>query len=116
MTDEPSDKQLGYLKRLGYSGETPKTKAEASSLIEKLAGAKTQSSSSKSYGGPPQSVDVSALKLDPLLKKGLDKKIGSLAADAIYSYSIVRDVCERSGITSAPAVGMIFNKVMELRD
>lgn len=54
MAKPPSDKQLRYLNRLGYSGPEPKTSAEASQLIDNLRGG---SSSAEAAKGLNQSRD-----------------------------------------------------------
>jgi len=44
--DQPTQKQLEFIKRLGYSGNSPKTKGDASDLIEKLLETERQAKSS----------------------------------------------------------------------
>ena len=44
MDNTPTDKQLSYLRRLGYNGPAPTTLKEASKLIEGLAPPKANSS------------------------------------------------------------------------
>ena len=47
LPNKPSRKQLDYLKNLGYTGITPKTSFDASSLIEKLKNNSQESDSEK---------------------------------------------------------------------
>jgi hypothetical protein len=47
MPQAPSDKQLAYLKRLGYSGPAPETSAEASRLIDDLKGGASSAAAAK---------------------------------------------------------------------
>ena len=42
-TNDPSEKQLSYLEKLGYTGEQPKTAGDASDLIDKLVAKKPAS-------------------------------------------------------------------------
>ena len=44
VDNTPTDKQLSYLRRLGYTGPAPATLKEASKLIEELAPPKANSS------------------------------------------------------------------------
>lgn len=104
MTDEaPSDKQLGYLQRLKYSGDPPKTKSEASALIQKLAGETTKSS----YSAKVETIELPELTVAQ--KKVFDNAVGT-AFNNLVIFAAVRDTCNKVGIKAPAGVGMIFNQ------
>lgn len=111
MTEAPSDKQLGFLKRLGYNGPDPPSKQEASALIEKLTGNKSDNKTG--YTQKPQSPIVLKTSLNKDQITAIKIETVDITERAIVVLDAVREICAENGITEAPVIGMIFNQVQE---
>lgn len=96
MTDpykeDATEKQVNFLKDLGYTGSKPKNKAEASGLITTYL------------------LKQKCEKLTKLADNSdsIDQTIG------LYAKVLLR--CVENDITEPPVIGMIFNKECEKRN
>ena len=113
MTEAPSDKQLGFLKRLGYNGPEPSSKQEASALIEKLAGKSEKKSSG--YTQKPQAQIVLKVSLSKDEITAIQSETTDLTERAIVVLDTIRKVCQANGFSEPAVVGMIFNQVQETK-
>ena len=112
--DPPSEKQLNFLKQLGYNGEPPiTTSAQASELIGKLKG-----STSKKYGGknqPPVNVDISKIKFeDDQDKASVINAARKLTLKYLVIYGTIKKTVEDNLGHEAPPpfIGMLFNNYL----
>lgn len=89
-------KQSDYLVKLGHKENQPKTKEEASKLINKL---KTIQMATQIQGKG---------KLHHIVEADIDTMID----EVIFAYAKVLKKCTEAGICEPAAVGMILNNVM----
>jgi hypothetical protein len=98
---EPSEKQLNFLKFLGYKDEPPKTAGEASKLINKLVSLNTIRKIRMEAFQDLSTEEVKAIT--DRTKKELDR--------ILLQYCIVTERCFELGIDEGQTQGMLCNQL-----
>jgi len=98
----PTEKQIAFAKRLGIK-DVPKTSGEMSDLINKAKG--TQGNN----------LDRVTLSLPAEELHSIEAVFGPITDKLLAVLVTVRGRCIKTGVTEAPAIGMIFNQVCAQR-
>lgn len=101
MSDEPTDKQLAFLKRLKYAGPSPKTKQEASVLIDasKAKQTKARETGKEFTGLTPSQAEKALEKNRRAWRKDRRKELSDQIRDDLADQrELERDLKEYGGV------------------
>ena len=111
----PSEKQINYLKRLGYTGDPPTSIKEASQLIEKLAGNNTVKSTNKTFAAPTpvKTIDTTKIDLHASELEVIRKETHEIVQVILAQAAQVHTDCAAVGYDNPAFEGLVLKEVRE---